>query len=81
MKKLESSLKNMLLVLTGVTVISVLLLAYMNELTQKPIADANMKILNTALTKVLPEYTNNPVAESDTIFGEKNGKKIVDFII
>ena len=34
MKKLESSLKNMLLVLTGVTAISVALLAYVNELTK-----------------------------------------------
>ena len=33
MKKLESSLTNMLLVLTGVTVITVALLAYGNELT------------------------------------------------
>ena len=81
MKKLESSLKNMLLVLTGVTVISVLLLGYVNELTRKPIADANMKTLNNALTKVLPEFTNNPVAESDTVFSEKDGKKVVDFII
>ena len=30
---------------------------------------------------MLPEYTNNPVAESDTVFSEKDGKKIVDFII
>ena len=36
MKKLESSLKNMLLVLTGVTAISVALLAYVNELTKEP---------------------------------------------
>lgn len=81
MKKLESSLKNMLLVLTGVTVLSVALLAYVNKLTQEPIAEANAKILNEALKKVLPEFTNNPVAESDTLFSEKDGKKSVDFII
>ncbi|KAA3922410.1 Na+-transporting NADH:ubiquinone oxidoreductase subunit G, partial [Bacteroides ovatus] len=75
MKKLESSLKNMLLVLTGVTAISVALLAYVNELTKGPIAEANAKTLNEALKKVLPEFTNNPVAESDTIFSEKDGKK------
>ena len=71
----------MLLVLTGVTAISVALLAYVNELTKGPIAEANAKTLNEALKKVLPEYTNNPVAESDTVFSEKDGKKIVDFII
>ena len=81
MKKLESSLKNMLLVLTGVTAISVALLAYVNELTKGPIAEANAKTLNEALKEVLPEFTNNPVAECDTMFSEKDGKKIVDFII
>ena len=81
MKKLQSSLKNMLLVLTGVTAVSVALLAYVNELTKGPIAEANAKTLNEALKKVLPEFTNNPVAESDTIFSEKDGMKVVDFIV
>ena len=71
----------MLLVLTGVTAISVALLAYVNGLTKGPIAEANAKTLNEALKKVLPEFTNNPVAESDTIFSEKDGKKNVDFIV
>lgn len=71
----------MLLVLTGVTAISVALLAYVNELTKGPIAEANAKTLNEALKQVLPTFTNNPVAESDTLFSEKEGKKIVDFII
>ena len=71
----------MLLVLTGVTAISVALLAYVNELTKGPIAEANAKTLNEALKEVLPEFTNNPVAECDTMFSEKDGKKIVDFII
>ena len=55
MKKLQSSLKNMLLVLTGVTAVSVALLAYVNELTKGPIAEANAKTLNEALKKVLPD--------------------------
>lgn len=71
----------MLLVLTGVTAISVALLAYVNELTKGPIAEANAKTLNEALKQVLPAFTNNPVAESDTVFSEKDGKKIVDFIL
>lgn len=81
MKKLQSSLKNMLLVLTGVTVVSVALLAYVNELTKGPIAEANAKALNEALKEVLPAFDNNPVAECDTVFGDKDGKKTVDFII
>lgn len=71
----------MLLVLTGVTVASVALLAYVNELTKGPIEEANAKTLNEALKQVLPAFDNNPVAEADTIFGEKEGKKFVDFII
>ena len=71
----------MLLVLTGVTAISVALLAYVNELTKGPIAEANAKTLNKALKQALPEFTNNPVGESDTIFSEKDGKKVVDFIV
>ncbi|KAA6348437.1 Electron transport complex protein RnfD [termite gut metagenome] len=81
MKKLESSLKNMLLVLVGITVVSVGLLAYVNKLTKASIAEATMKALNDALKEVVPSFTNNPVNECDTIFGEKNGKKTVDFII
>lgn len=63
MKKLESSLKNMLLVLTGVTVISVALLAYVNELTKEPIAQANAKALSDAVNMVVPGFDNDPIAE------------------
>lgn len=63
MKKLESSLKNMLLVLTGVTAISVALLAYVNELTKEPIAEANAKTLSEAVKDVVPGFDNNPIAE------------------
>ncbi len=71
----------MLLVLTGITAISVALLAFVNELTKGPIAEANMNTLNTALSEVLPSFDNSPVDESDTIYSEKNGKKMIDFII
>ena len=64
MKKLESSLKNMLLVLTGVTAISVALLAYVNELTKGPIAEANAKTLSDAISIVVPAFDNNPTAEA-----------------
>ena len=63
MKKLESSLKNMLLVLTGVTAISVALLAWVNELTKEPIAVANAKTLSDAVKAVVPGFDNNPIAE------------------
>lgn len=63
MKKLESSLKNMLLVLTGVTVVSVAQLAYVNELTKDPIAAANAQALKDAISAVVPGFDNNPIAE------------------
>ena len=48
MKKLESSLKNMVIVLTGVTVVAGALLGYVNELTKEPIAQANACLLYTS---------------------------------
>ena len=63
MKKLESSLKNMLLVLTGVTAISVALLAWVNELTKEPIAQANAQALSDAVKAVVPGFDNNPIDE------------------
>lgn len=63
MKKLESSLKNMLLVLTGVTVVSVALLAYVNQLTKGPIARAEAQALIDAVRAVVPGFDNDPIAE------------------
>ena len=54
----------MLLVLTGVTAISVALLAYVNELTKGPIAEANAKTLSDAISIVVPAFDNNPTAEA-----------------
>ena len=71
MKKLESSLKNMVIVLTGVTVVAGALLGYVNELTKGPIAEANAKALSDAIKLVVPGFTNNP-AESPEIV-ELNG--------
>ena len=71
MKKLESSLKNMVLVLTGVTVIAGALLGYVNELTKGPIAEANAKALSDAIALVVPGFDNNP-ADAPEIF-ELNG--------
>ena len=52
----------MLLVLTGVTMISVALLAYVNELTKEPIAQANAKALSEAVKAVVPGFDNDPIA-------------------
>lgn len=67
MKKLESSLVNMAVVLTAVAVIAGLLLGYVNQITAEPIANANAKSLNEAITVVMPKgYDNNPTNDVDT---------------
>ena len=71
MKKLESSLMNMVLVLTGVTVVAGALLGYVNELTTGPIAEANAKALSDAIALVVPGFDNNPAEAPETI--ELNG--------
>lgn len=67
MKKLQSSFKNMVLVLTGVTVIATALLAYVNELTKEPIAQANAKALSDAIGVVVPGFDNNPAETPETV--------------
>ena len=71
MKKLESSLKNMAIVLTGISVIAGALLGYVNELTKDPIAEANAKALSDAIQLVVPGFDNNPAEAPESI--ELNG--------
>ena len=71
MKKLESSLKNMAIVLTGIAVVSGALLGYVNELTKGPIAEANAKALSDAIQLVVPGFDNNPAEAPESI--ELNG--------
>ena len=52
MKKLESTLTNMVLVLTGVAVIMGGILAFVNHLTEGPIADQKAKALADTVTRV-----------------------------
>lgn len=75
MKKLESSLKNMALSLTGFTVVAGALLGWVNEVTAEPIAQANAKTLSDAIRKVVPGFDNNPIAEKKII--EVNNIKYV----
>lgn len=71
MKKLKSSFKNMVIVLTAVTVIAGVLLGYVNELTKGPIAEANAKALNEAIKVVVPGFDNQPTENPEAI--EING--------
>lgn len=67
MKKLESSFKNMVIVLTVVAFVAGLLLGYVNKLTAEPIAQANAKALSDAIALVVPGFDNEPAANPDTI--------------
>ena len=53
MKKLESSLLNMVLVLTGVAVVMGAVLAYVNYLTEGPIAEQKTKALADGIKTVM----------------------------
>ena len=53
MKKLESSLLNMVLVLTGVAVIMGAILAWVNSVTSGPIADQKEKALADGIKAVM----------------------------
>lgn len=53
MKKLESSLMNMMIVLTVISVIAGGALAYINKVTEEPIAEINAKNLQDGIKKVI----------------------------
>lgn len=67
MKKLESSLKNMVLSLTGFSVVAGALLGWVNSVTAEPIAQANAKALSDAIAVVIPGFDNNPAESPDTV--------------
>lgn len=73
MKKLESSLKNMLLVLTIVSVVAAFLLAYVNNMTSSTIAKINEEALNSGIKSVLG------IGADDAI--ETNEKTVDAFVV
>lgn len=72
MKKLESTLLNMTLVLTSVAVIMGAILAYVNELTSGPISSQKEKALADGIKAVMVS-DNIIVAKPDTV--KQNGSK------
>lgn len=67
MKKLESSLKNMALALTGFSVVAGALLGWVNDITSEPIAQANAKTLSDAIAVVVPGFDNNPAEAPEEV--------------
>ena len=74
MKKLESSLLNMVLVLTGVAVVMGGVLAYVNHLTEGPIAQQKVKALADGIKSVMG-VDGITVSKTDTVRQNVGGKE------
>lgn len=92
MKKLSSTLPNMVLSLVGICVIVSAILAYLNDVTKAPIAEAQVQAKIDAIKQVTPEFDNNPYAEaflvavpgevdSLRVYPAKKGAAIVGYAI
>lgn len=92
MKKLSSTLPNMLLSLTGICLIVAAALGFMNQVTAKPIAKAEIDAKVAAIKAVVPEFDNNPFEEqfkvavpnetdSLVVFPAKKAGEIVGYAI
>jgi electron transport complex protein RnfG len=75
MKKLESSLLNMVLVLTGVAVVMGGILAYVNHLTEGPISQQKAKALADGIKSVMG-VDELSVAKTDTVHQNVSGKEM-----
>ncbi len=64
MEKLKSTLPNMLLSLTGISVIAGAILAVVYNATLEPIEKARIDAVNAAIKAVTPEFDNNPSEEA-----------------
>lgn len=63
MARIESSLKNMIISLTLISLIASAGLGVVYELTKEPIAQAYLKNRIDAIKQVVPEFDNNPYGE------------------
>ena len=80
MKKIESSLLNMVLVLTGVAVVMGTVLAYVNHLTEGPIAQQKEKALADGIKTVMC-VGDLKVAKSDTVKQTDTKGKELTYIV
>ncbi len=70
-KKLPSTFANMVIVLTLVSVVSALALAFTYSKTKDAIAQVGVKKTLKALQQVLPEFNNDPIGEKYILAGEE----------
>lgn len=78
MKKLQSTLPNMALVLTLIAVLAAAVLAYVNEVTKGPIAENDQKKLEAGINSVLGG-TDTQVQDTKTI-QDANGNDVVLYV-
>lgn len=89
MAKLKSTFKNMFISLSLICLTVAILLAQVNKMTAKPIAQARSMKLQGAISEVVPEFDNDPVAEAFTmevlagdsllVYPAKQGEEVVGF--
>ena len=77
MAKLKSTFINMFLSLSIICLTVAFSLAQVNKMTLKPIAEAKALKLQTAIGEVVPEFDNDPVAESYLIASEGGDSLLV----
>jgi len=70
----NSSMTKMLTVLTAVCLLSGAILAAIHSVTAKPMAEAAQKARVEAIAQVLPQFTNNPIADAVEITVEGDSR-------
>lgn len=70
MQKLPSTLTNMVLSLTIISVIMAIALGFVYEKTKEPIEKSKQAKITNAIAQVLPPFDNNPVEEMKKIEGD-----------
>lgn len=87
---MQSNLKNMILVLSGITLVAAAAVGGVYMLTQEPIAAAKVAKTSAAIAEVLPEFDNDPAAEAETrqiegvdvqVYPAKKGGETVGYAI
>ena len=86
----ESTLKNMVITLASITLVSSALLGVVYALTKGPIDAAQVAKINNAISKVVPAFDNNPSAEkfekelegkSYIVYPAKSGGEVVGYAV
>jgi len=84
MKKLESTITNMVISLVVISAVMSFALSYVHKVTLEPIKQGDIEAKKRSLQAVLPKFNNNPMEENKTIDGivfyiAKNGNNVVGY--